>query len=260
VSGTRWRAGGATVRGALHVRSGRPNQDAVGVRERPPHAIAVADGHGDARCTRADVGAALAVAVALETAVSFAAPEARGESLRAALAERIVGDWTSRVERHLEIHPIEGSERAVTSGLPPLYAYGSTLLAAFVTGDEILALQIGDGDLLIADDGVRRVFERDPRLSLHETTSLCQSNARAEVRVARLRVGPDALILAATDGYANSFVVDADFTRVASDFRSLVGTHGLDVVIERLPDMLDTTSREGSGDDISVALLATVRS
>jgi len=229
------------------------------VRERAPVAIAVADGHGDARCTRADVGSALAVAVALEVAASFEDPHVQGEALREALAERVVGGWTARVVQHLKAQPMDAREQAVTAGRPPLYAYGSTLLAAFVNGTDIFALQIGDGDLLIADDGVRRVFERDTRLAGHETTSLCQTNARAEVRVARLRAGPGAVILAATDGYANSFAQDADFTRVASDFRALIGSHGLDAVIERLPDMLDATSREGSGDDISLALLATVK-
>jgi hypothetical protein len=231
------------------------------VRERPPFAIAVADGHGDARCTRADVGSSLAVAVALDIAAAFSASgtASEGEALRTALADGIVGGWTARVHEHLEAHPLEAHERAATAGLPPLYAYGSTLLAAFVAGGDVFALQIGDGDLLIADDGVRRVFERDTRFSLNQTTSLCQTDARAEVRVARLHAGPDALILAATDGYANSFARDADFTRVATDFRSLIGTHGLDAVIERLPDLLDATSREGSGDDISLALLATVK-
>ena len=62
----RWAVAGASVRGALHVRDGLPNQDALltWVSDDPAAPVAivtVADGHGGARHFRSAIGARLAV-------------------------------------------------------------------------------------------------------------------------------------------------------------------------------------------------------
>ena len=62
---TAWRAIGRSVRGASHVRSSLPNQDAIAwfpeSGEGPPLIVAVSDGHGSPRNFRSDVGSKIAV-------------------------------------------------------------------------------------------------------------------------------------------------------------------------------------------------------
>lgn len=62
-----WRTIKASVRGAAHYRAGLPNQDAVRVarfNDDLPLFVALADGHGSAKCFRSQRGARLAVIVA----------------------------------------------------------------------------------------------------------------------------------------------------------------------------------------------------
>ena len=64
---TAWRAIGRSVRGASHIRSSLPNQDAIAwfpeSAEGPPLIVAVSDGHGSPRNFRSDVGSKIAVGV-----------------------------------------------------------------------------------------------------------------------------------------------------------------------------------------------------
>src|SRR6185369_5048247 len=64
-----FRIGGATTRGALHVKKDLPNQDAIAwcaTKEGDlPVLLAVSDGHGGAAYFRSDVGSRSAVDVAL---------------------------------------------------------------------------------------------------------------------------------------------------------------------------------------------------
>jgi hypothetical protein len=113
----------------------------------------------------------------------------------------------------------------------PRLAYGATVLGVLVTQDFLLFLQLGDGDILaVADDGtVTRPFARDARLIANETTSLCMSAAWSEVRM-RFQAdygGSLALILVATDGYANSFVNDDAFRKVGSDILAIMRVDGV---------------------------------
>ena len=64
-----------------------------------------------------------------------------------------------------------------------------------------------------------------------------------------------ALVLMSTDGYANSFATEDGFQQAGLDCLQLIRTVPETVLREQLPAWLDETSREGSGDDMSLALL-----
>lgn len=151
-------------------------------------------------------------------------------------------------------------------------AYGATFLLCVVTPEFILYAQLGDGDILLVSQAgtvARPNWRADPRLFANETTSLCMPEAWAEMRVdVQPIAAPNgepaddvqpvptpALILLATDGYANSFVDDSAFVRVGSDLLALVRTDGFEAVCAGLPAWLEETSRLGSGDDITVGLV-----
>lgn len=252
-SGRVWRAIGASVRGATHIRRNLPNQDAL--RWTPESGTAaemtaaIADGHGSRVCFRSDTGSALAVRVATEL-LAEGPPQP---------AEELVSRWRALVQQHIAANPESEGPYART---PDVQAYGSTLLAVRATSTELQFVQIGDGDtLVVLEDGtVERPFGINPeRLGL-ETESLCMSGAASAVQVAvrPLDTAWPALIMLSTDGYANSFRDDGEFLRVPVDLLELIREAGPDRVNESLASWLDEASKYGSGDDITVALLMPV--
>lgn len=270
-SGRNWDVLTASVRGASHVRARRPNQDAVGCWAGGDGTVvlALADGHGGEAYTRSDLGAEFAVEAAIEACRDLAgrlAPMAirdgmaRGR-LGQELAREIVRRWQRRVEEDRAGE--DGNEDGMTTRRRPAppgstRAYGTTLVAALaVKAEFVLLLQCGDGDVLMvsADGRVERPVPPDERSFGNETASLCLPEAWTEFR-SRLVDQDDlpALLLLATDGYANSYAGDEAFREVARDLYRAV-TEDPEAVDRALPRWLRETSEGGSGDDITVGLL-----
>jgi hypothetical protein len=276
-----WRVTGASVRGAGHVRAGLPNQDAIGwlpeVGEGVPLVVAASDGHGSAKCFRSDRGALLAVHTATQVMQDFLSGQPEAVTLSAVkrtaeerLPQELVRRWKAAVEDALRTTPFAAEEldtlaqkdgpaapQAVEAN--PLLAYGATLLTVVVTEAFILYVQLGDGDILaVAEAGeVSRPVPPDERLFANETTSLCAPNAWRDIRVGFQALAglPPALILLATDGYANSFRDDAGFLKVGSDLLEMIRAGGLDKVRDNLEGWLTEASQAGSGDDITLGIL-----
>ena len=260
------------MRGAAHHRASLPNQDAVRIARANgglPLIVALADGHGSAKSFRSQHGARSAVAVALKVCRSLFEPDSLSRIKRRAEEQwplELVRRWRERVDRLLarrpftlaELDALDPASRRQIEAHPYL-AYGATLLTVIVTPAFILYLQLGDGDLLTvsASGEVERPLARDERLIANETTSLCSAKAWNEVRVKfqALAGAPPALILAATDGYANSFRDEAGFQQVAQDFWAMIRDEGLGPVQSNLKNWLNETSQQGSGDDMTVGIL-----
>lgn len=241
------------VIGASHVRSGKPCQDEAGVWSiADTVAVAVADGHGSSR--HADVGARLAVHVALSSLVRFA--EDLGERAwklaevqsyaEHPLRVQLVREWAQRVRSKA------GSDDA------PLLDYGSTVLFALSTPAFLLVGQLGDGDiLLVSRDGqVRAPLPPDPTAFADETPSLCLPDAAQSLRVLVLPPpGEETLLLLSTDGYSKSYATDAVFHAIGPDYLDLVRTEGVHGVQAHLRGFLEQVTAQGSGDDIALGLL-----
>ena len=278
---TQWQAIGQSVRGAAHLRTGLPNQDAIrwlpasGVG--PPLILAVSDGHGSAKYFRSHVGAERAVETAAWVIQDLLDGQPDPTNLSAIkrtaedrLPQEVVRRWKESVAEHLEQSPLTPDElggleqrdgaaaRQVILDNPTL-AYGATVLAVLVAEKFIIYLQLGDGDILIIteDGGVTRPLERDARLFANQTTSLCSTDAwrDVQVRFQTLVAPPPAVILLATDGYANSFVNEAAFLQVGTDIWDLIRTEGLEAVQGNLATWLNEASQAGSGDDITLGIL-----
>ena len=241
------------VIGANHLRSGKPCQDEAGVcMVADTVAVAIADGHGTSK--HADVGARLAVHVALTALVRFAEDlSERASNLSEVqkyaehpLRVQIVREWTARV-------------RAKAGGdETPLLDYGSTILAALATPDFLLIGQLGDGDiLLVNEDGTVDIpLPADPASFADETHSLCLPEAEHSLRV---RVLPtpkqETLLLLSTDGYSKSYPTDADFRQIGPDYLNLIRKDGVSGLTPQLKSFLEEVTTKGSGDDIALALL-----
>jgi len=267
-----WRTLTASVRGTAHERSGLPNQDAA--RDYPLDAgrarlLALADGHGSAKSFRSQDGARLAVGAMRRVCGHLSALEPPSRLKRWAedqLPLELTRAWLDWVEHLLRSHPFTPTEldaldaqaRAQVEAHPAL-AYGSTLLAVMAAPSFILYVQLGDGDILVvnADGELERPFPRDPRLIANETTSLCSERAwnEVQIRFQTLAGAPPALILVATDGYANAFRDESGFQQAARDYWTLLRDGGESAVRPHLTACLNEASRLGSGDDVSLGLI-----
>ncbi len=276
-----WQVIGQSVRGASHVRADLPNQDAITWRPPsrggPPLILVVSDGHGSAKSFRSDRGSRFAVTAAADLMQELVSgqPDPQNLSVVKRVAEErlpreLVRRWQNAVDQDIAERPFtepeldkltqeRGEKSAGEVAKNPRLVYGATVLGVLVAQDFLLFLQLGDGDMLaVADDGtVTRPLARDARLIANETTSLCMPEAWREVRL-RFQAnygGLPALIMAATDGYANSFVNDDAFRKVGSDILAILRADGVRPVEENVPDWLGEASAAGSGDDISLGIL-----
>ena len=242
----------ACVRGAKHVRDNRPGQDAIASAAADDLvALAVADGHGTS--ARADVGASLAVQVAIEHLLRFGREVRDVAELRRVQAYashplrlHLVRDWVDRVRQHANDDAID------------LQIYGSTLLFALATPSYLLLGQLGDGDILLARAGgdLVRPIAADPANFAEETSSLCQPEAWTKLQV-RVQPAPRAetLLLLSTDGYGKSYASDAVFEQIAPDYLEMMRADQPADVERQLPEILDAVSAGGSGDDIAFGIL-----
>lgn len=283
VASMRWTALSASVEGASHARGGHGNQDAVRLIN-PSGAddvllLAVADGHGSARSFRSDRGSAMAAECALRELrrlIRRLGPNPPLSRVRNQAKNRwphaLLTAWKSAVRADLVKRPFTPMDFAAFPEPPPVLkpgqdlpitgylAYGATLISLAITPRYILYSQLGDGDILTvrADGVVTRPLPRMHEYLSNQTVSLCSLNAAAEfqIRVDPVRGPAPSLIMLSTDGYANCFGDDHGFFKVGADFLSYLRSEGVDFVREKLEDWLRQSSRDGSGDDITVGLAA----
>jgi serine/threonine protein phosphatase PrpC len=263
-----WQLFTASVQGASHLSSATPNQDAVA--SRGDHvtgslAIAVADGHGDPRHFRSGRGSRFAVQVGCDLALQFAhslGGDPEQASLPALLGTEltpaVVAAWRRAVRDDLQAHPLTPEEAAV-AGREALVAYGSTLLVALLSEAWAVVAQIGDGDILAVEPGGNAVspLPPDPWIRGRFTTSLCQEDPLGSFRTAALdlRREPLDVLLLATDGFGNSQVDDPWYQPFARDLMRQIRERGAARVGAGVGDWAARcASREGSGDDTTIAL------
>lgn len=267
-----WAVFGASARGSAHAREARPNEDAVTWRSDEAGrwaVMAVADGHGHSVAVRADVGARLAVTIAVDEArlswQSLSGADVAAEARMASrLQEVVVTGWLAAVEADLAVAPLSAAELD-RSGDPkslasrPALAYGTTLLVLLAVGSSIVACQIGDGEVVAikADGSVFRPLPADSRLVGTRTTSLASRSAITDFRSSHVTAesGNIEAVVAATDGYVNSFSTDDGFAAAGRDLWKLLHDLGPSVVRDALAGWLESTSSDGTGDDATLAIL-----
>jgi len=252
---------GCSTRGASHERSRKPCQDAVAIwsgtfQAEPVMVMAVADGHGDRRHDLSHRGAALAVEAAVDEVVqtlSFASA-GEGRTSDAPLTARITDRWARKVL----------ADAAGTGGAPEgdphpvLTRYGTTLLLAVATRERILLAQLGDGDILVVRPGgrVESPLEKDPALLGSVTHSLSSRYVQECWHTAEIPGSGGGVLLLATDGLSDSFAGpgEEEFLTFARSLVDRIREFGIERVAGSLPAWLESFSRQGSGDDITVAL------
>ena len=274
-----WQIVGASVLGAIHERHGERNQDALSwwssEGERPLAVLCVADGHGGSEYTRSHIGARCAVEQTQQLLIKELLPRILNCSALKDLAQfkqqldhqfrkELVKRWLESIDKHLDDNRLTEKERSTQTEGPVARLYGTTLLAVLLTPALHLYIQLGDGDILtVSADGevTRPPFKADSHLIANHTTSLCSKEAWRFVRIhfQPILEKPPALVMLATDGYANSFADSAAFEQVAWDIYNMIQQGDPAVTDDLLNRWLTATTEGGSGDDISVVIATDIR-
>ncbi|MGB6057440.1 MAG: protein phosphatase 2C domain-containing protein [Microthrixaceae bacterium] len=273
-----WESISASVRGASHDRSGKPNQDAVRCVSKFGLGLVatVCDGHGGDRYVRSDVGARVATEVATElggAVLDHLVARSSGTTPAALISveriEEVLCDsvpvllayWRNRVMVDYRSRPFDEAEVALGGAdlaSEPLVAYGCTLVMGIFAPRWVGFVQIGDGDVTaVHGSSVGTPVPADDRLVGNQTTSLCLPSAAQDVRVAALVEDLPDLVLLSTDGYANSFSGPDWRNSVGVDMLRQLDEHGIDEVERLLPAWLED-SAAASGDDVTMALVRRV--
>ncbi|HMH93072.1 MAG TPA: protein phosphatase 2C domain-containing protein [Streptosporangiaceae bacterium] len=276
--GGRWQVSIGSARGAAHLATGQPNQDAAAhqdvVGPGDPVIVAIADGHGHSRHFRSGSGSLLAVDVACQVAAALTAGLARraqpaalsyaevDAAVRGELAPALVRDWRAAVAGHLAEHPFTPEEQSRLDALgdDPEIPYGATLLVVTIVAHWLICAQIGDGDMLaIRPDGQSfGPVSAGEKLDGERTRSLCQPDALAAFRVGvhDLVTRPLVALLLATDGYGNSQTADPWQPGVGRDLARFAAGHDHGWFERQVPGWAQRcASADGSGDDTTIALL-----
>jgi len=264
-----WRGLGAKTIGAIHVRNKLPMQDAIRIETYGKYVVAaIADGHGSEACPYSDEGAKAAVDCLHEIFADIfdgAGNETKDvieNSRELRLPRQLAAVWRRKVE---DLH---GSVRASEAFSYTLY--GTTALCVVASPEFIFALQLGDGDILAVPEApFMGYWLIEPEyMPGNETYSLCMPDCWRYVRTNMLcqagrhisECTEPELIMLTTDGYYNSFISADGFIKAGADILKLLKTEGVQYISENLEGWLESSSNEGSGDDIAMALIYRVES
>lgn len=281
---TGWLALTTTQRGAAHVATKLPNQDAVVAEATGLGGVvaAVADGHGHWRHARSARGSQIAVSVGCQAGQELASlldddettvgqpgtePDTQalaghiGDLVRETLVPAVVQRWRDAVLADVAADPFTKEElHARQDGDDETVAYGSTLLLAVAIRHWLVLAQIGDGDIVGVrpSGGALLPVPDDPQLDGRYTTSLCGTNAEADFRIAvvDVRKNPLAAVMLATDGYGNAQIADQWTDAFSKDLADMIRSRDEQWLASQLPMWAaKCASSDGSADDTTVALL-----
>ena len=235
--------------------------------------MAVADGHGNRRYWLSDVGSRLACELALKLAAEDLTKqrlsETRGEHRKAIhawlandLATRLVSAWKEAIEADWRQRKLPEAHRGESFSSQ---TYGSTLALVVLTPNWWAHTGLGDWDLVqLNGNDPDQIISQEATHGLQgeATESLCLPHARHcfNARTAIYPLGENRSqgfgLLLSTDGIRKSCATDGDYLALSRYLLEEAQLHQAQGAGEarRLDASLDRISREGSGDDVSVAL------
>jgi serine/threonine protein phosphatase PrpC len=263
------------ARGTSHLEKGIPCQDACLAKmgENLTVGLAcVADGHGGNKYFRSDKGSELAVQVAELAFINFfntMKAKIKKKSLKECdipfmlkqLERNIIYKWRNAVLKHIKDNPFTEIEKEICNSNNILldddnekmiFAYGTTLLAGFISDDIWFVIQIGDGLCVVLEnkEEIKTPIKEDERLAFGRTTSLCDNDAIDNFREV-YDFSKIAGLTLATDGMSDSFEPEKykQFNKELYDkFVSFP-----DKAEAELREFLPEISARGSRDDVSIA-------
>jgi serine/threonine protein phosphatase PrpC len=273
----------AKAQGISHIEKGIPCQDAAKScleRNNTIGIACVADGHGGSKYVRSQSGSSFAVTVASKSLLDFHGETAQQKAAffnkktdneeqkkREIIAHlkqlegNIVYQWRNAVLEDIAKSPLADEEKEICekNGIDHaesenlIVLYGTTLLAALVSGSLWFVIQIGDGCAIVIDAD-RSPFVpvklEDKRLGFGRTTSLCDSEATDNFRE-DFGFDPIRGLTVATDGVADSFESEK-YLQFNKELYEKFNDFPL-TAEKALREFLPKLSGRGSGDDVAIA-------
>lgn len=261
-----------SVQGYNHIKANKVCQDASGeCHFEDVSIIAVADGHGSDNYIRTDRGSKFAVSAAL-TAIKAFVQEARENHLSAVpdseteliqISKNILARWYTQVENDVACEPFQPEELAkvsekykqrYASGQYNAKAYGTTLIAVCMTNEGWFGIHIGDGKCveLLENGTLCEPIPWDEACEQNITTSICDSDAIEEFRYVIQKDFPAALFIG-SDGIDDSYSSEMELHELYRNIFIVFADHGAEVGSNEVRDYLPKITRQGSGDDVSIA-------
>lgn len=259
----------ATVIGDSHVRRGIVCQDCSGHYVTDHFGIAVvADGHGSEKHFRSEVVSRLAVKITTGLLDKYMGRpdfkeqfQMHPDFILAQMEKQILMKWREAVEVYHQENPLsreeadklKSIEEAGGRKLRTAVIYGSTVLAAVIADGYSFGLVLGDGGFVVLDRKGRLFIPVEDRNShANYTSSLCNTDAVHYFEHWYSEDVPSAVFVS-TDGLYKSFASDADFLRYHGLLAKMLEDE--DRTLQSLERNFEKRTREGSGDDISIALI-----
>lgn len=241
----------------------------------------VADGHGDPSCFRSNVGSKIicetfisALKVFKKNIIdsnlfdSLIGSNEKTENIFYQLKVNIASEWIIKVNEHFKNNPLSDEEKSKLDDKANTYIqddkvekfYGTTFIGGILTKNYLILMQQGDGHCFIFDGkgNCEEPIPWDERCIANVTTSMCDSDVVESIRHAMIDLNKNKIVacFAGSDGVEDSFpsientkIFYMDLIKTFINFKDLE-RNKFNKILE---NMLDELSRDGSGDDISVA-------
>ena len=269
-----------SVIGASHLLSQKPNQDCIKSIQATIKdvgdvvVLSLADGHGGERYIRSDIGASIAVDIALQESISLLENHPLiyfEELLIRELPKKLTEAWKKSIYKYHSNNAftVEEQQKLNSIGISqpekihdyPFFIYGCTLMIVILTNDYIIYVKLGDGDILCVNQMKETYYPlmAKEELIANETYSLCMNNAEAYFSIMIENLMDDRkipeLIMVSSDGYKNSFEGESGFFKAALDYFDMFDGYPARLIEKNLNRFLTDTTKNGSGDDISLGLI-----
>lgn len=256
-------------RGYSHAKKDKPCQDAsIYVNGRNYAAVIVCDGHGGDKHFRSDLGSKIAVGACVESIDDFVkCIEKRKEKTRLhALLEGygnyLIFAWRETIKKHYRNNPFLGTEindfsmetiKELENN--PYIAYGSTLILAIVCKENLFIIKLGDGEVRVCtEQGITSPVPNSEEFAFGKTASLCNSTASAHIQSRIIPISTVKSCVISTDGVINSFETEEHFNNFCKTLSDEC-KENIEEFEKDLGDFLPKLTEQGSGDDVSVAIL-----
>lgn len=257
---------GSSVQGASHIREGRHCQDSFEIysesidEDNKMIIMAVADGHGSEKYDLSKYGAEFAVkaAIAELKLMYHFSRGSKSQILKAFKSDfptSILKRWRETVISDIKVRE-EEFYKTNSNTLKTIYKrYGTTLMAVLIVPEGIFMAQLGDGDILLVEANGRTEFPipASEELIANETYSMTSADSTRLWKIQVYSADEPVLVMLSTDGLSNSFEDDYSFTKFGISLLRNINEFGIEKVAKEVPGFLNRASRNGSGDDITLA-------
>lgn len=268
-----------SIRGASHIKSGKPMQDYSLAYKGDDFCVGVVcDGHGADKHFRSEIGSEIAAHVAINKLIEFSELNSSWNIFQFDTQKKlnrlklsIISDWQTNIESYTLEHQFTDDELKKASNTFKVrqsydiaQPYGTTLLAAMICHDYYLVMMIGDGAIIkilpdfsseIIDFPGKPKFEDQPHSA---TDSLCEPGCYSKIffQFDKLNLNGGEAFALCSDGLSEAFSTDATLLAKINNYINYYAEEGMEKAKSAIEVQLNELSRiSPMKDDISLVFV-----